>query len=238
MGRTRQKPEADACATIVHASGILLLLLLVLLCAPARAVVVDRIAVVVGDKVITESEIEQRIRLAAFQNHQTAELGLNARRSAAEELINQRLVEREMDVGRYPRIDVSQRKGLIGEYEKSEHADPAGLAKMLSSYGLSVADLEEELGRQSDLLTFLNLRFRPAVQVTDQDIQKYFDSLSNGAGRNLQKAQAGALNEMRDQIEQKLTAERADREMDLWLRDQRNRTRIEFLEKDLEPTKP
>jgi hypothetical protein len=109
---------------------------------------------------------------------------------------------------------------------------------MLSSYGLSVADLEEELGRQSDLLTFLNLRFRPAVQVTDQDIQKYFDSLSNGAGRNLQKAQAGALNEMRDQIEQKLTAERADREMDLWLRDQRNRTRIEFLEKDLEPTKP
>ncbi|HXE65377.1 MAG TPA: hypothetical protein VN519_17670 [Bryobacteraceae bacterium] len=224
MRGTRQTPQAGDCAAV----------LLCLLAASAQAVIVDRIAVVVGDKVITESEIVDRIRLAAFQNHQKADLNLNARRSAAEELIDQRLVEHEMDVGRYPRLDSAQRKALVATYERAEHTDEAGLVKMLSSYGLSLADLEQELGRQSDLLTFLNLRFRPAVQVTDQDIQKYFDTISSGADKNLKKAQAGALNEVRDQIEQKLTAERADREMDLWLQDQRKRTRIEFLEKNLE----
>ncbi len=34
-------------------------------------------------------------------------------------------------------------------------------------------------------------------------------------------------------IEEKLTGERADKELDLWLQDQRKRTRIEYLEKDL-----
>jgi hypothetical protein len=86
-------------------------------------------------------------------------------------------------------------------------------------------------------LTFLNLRFRPAVQVTDQDVQKYFDTVLKGAGKTRQQGQTGGLNEVRDQIEQKLTVERADKEMDLWLQDQRKRTKIEFLEKDLDTSK-
>ena len=85
------------------------------------------------------------------------------------------------------------------------------------------------------MLTFLNLRFRPAVQVTDQDVQKYFaENVLKGPGKTLQEAQAGALNEMRAEIEKKLTEERADKELDLWLQDQRKRTKIEYLEKDLE----
>ncbi|HWF09791.1 MAG TPA: hypothetical protein VG297_15090 [Bryobacteraceae bacterium] len=202
------------------------------------AVIVDRIAVVAGDKVITESEIEQRIRLAAFQNHEKPDLSLASRRHAAQELIDQRLIDREMDVGHYSRVDASRRKALLDDYAKSEHTDAAGLSRELSGYGLTPTDLEEDLGRQADLLTFLNLRFRPAVEVTDQDIQKYFDTVSNGAGKAQQQAQAGALNELRDQIALKLTTERADKEMDLWLQDQRKRTRIEFLEKDLETNTP
>jgi hypothetical protein len=213
-------------------------ILLLLLSAMASAVIVDRIAVVVGDKVITESEIGQRIRLAAFQNHEKPDLSLASRRHAAQELIDQRLIDREMDVGHYSRVDASRSKALLDDYAKTEHTDAAGLAKELSAYGLTPDDLEEDLGRQADLLTFLNLRFRPAVEVTDQDIQKYFDTVLSGADKTQQKAQAGALNELRDQIELKLTTERADKEMDLWLQDQRKRTRIEFLEKDLETKTP
>ena len=71
--------------------------------------------------------------------------------------------------------------------------------------------------------------------MTDQDVQKYFaENVLKGAGKTLQQAQAGALNEMRAEIEQKLTTERADKELDLWLQDQRKRTKIEYLEKDLQ----
>jgi parvulin-like peptidyl-prolyl isomerase len=196
---------------------------LILLAAGAQGVVVDRIAVVVGGKIITQSEIEQRIRLTALQNHEKPDFGTATRRKTAEQLIDQKLVEREMEVGRYPRIEGERKKALLAEFEKGER----GLAQTLESYRLKAQDLEEDLGRQADLLTFLNLRFRPAVQVTDQDVQKYFDTVNQGA----------PLNEVRAQIEQKLTEERADKELDLWLRDQRKRTRIEYLEKDLEAAK-
>ena len=210
------------------ASVFLVVLFLALLLTPviASAVIVDRIAIAVGDKIVTESEIDLRIRLSAFQNHEKADFSLSSRKVAAQELIDQRLVEREMDVGHYPRLEETRRKALLSEYEKADYkSDSAALANALAVYGLKPQDLEDDLGRQSDLLTFLNLRFRPAVQVTDEDIRKYFEE-------NAPKT--GALNEMRAAIEQKLTNARADKELDLWLADQRKRTRIEYLEKDLQ----
>ena len=208
----------------------------------ARAVIVDRIAIEVGGKIITESEIDQRIRLTAFQNREQSDFSLASQSKAAQLLIDQKLIEREMDVGHYPRLETIGRKSLLTDYEKAEYkSDAVALAKALSAYGLTTQDLEDDLGRQSDLLTFLNLRFRPAVQVTDEDIQRYYnDTLKNDTLRQdtlkndtVKQAQAGALNEMRAQIELKLTGERADKELDLWLQDQRKRTKIEYLEKDL-----
>jgi hypothetical protein len=201
-----------------------------------RAVIVDRIAIAAGDKIITASEIDQRIRLTAFQNREKADFSLASRRRTAQQLIDQKLIEREMDVGHYPRLDVIGRKALLTDYEKMGYAsDPVSLTKALAAYGLTPEDLADDLGRQSDLLTFLNLRFRPAVQVTDQDIQKYYDeNILKVEGKARQKAQAGALNEMRTAIQEKLTNARADKELDLWLQDQRKRTKIEYMEKDLE----
>lgn len=208
----------------VKASAFIIALLLP---AAGRGVIVDRIAVAAGGKIITASEIDLRIRLTAFQNQEKTDFGLASRRRAVEELIDQKLIEREMDVGHYPRLDVVGRKALIADYAKAGYqSDPVSLAKALAGYGLTTEDLEEDLGRQSDLLTFLNLRFRPAVQVTDEDIRKYFEE-------NTPKT--GALNEMRAAIEQKLTNARADKELDLWLQDQRKRTKIEYLEEDLVP---
>ena len=177
---------------------------------PLGAAIVDRVAITVGNKVITESEIDLRIRLTAFENNEKPDLSPASRRQAAQRLIDQKLVEREMDVGRYPRATPEPAKQLTS-------------SATLKEYGLTPDDLARDLAWQSELLTFLSLRFRPAVQVTDQDVEKYF------------KAQSlkGEINDVRADIEEKLTGERADKELDLWLQDQRKRTRIEYLEKDL-----
>lgn len=191
----------------------------------ARAVIVDRVAITVGNKVITESEIDQRIRLTAFQNDEKPDFSLAARRQAASKLIDQKLIEREMDVGRYPRAAPEVGRNLLAEYAKTNYkSNPIAMSAALQTYGLTTQDMEEELALQSEILTFLNLRFRPAVQVTDADVLKYFND----------HGEKGALNEMRAGIEQKLTIERADKELDAWLQDQRKRTKIEYAEKDLE----
>ena len=178
---------------------------------PAGAAIVDRVAITVGNKVITESAIDLRIRLTALENGVKTDLSLASRRAAAERLVDQKLVEREMDVGHYP------------------HAAPDAAKKSptpaaLEAYGLTTEDLGADLEWQAQLLTFVSLRFRPAVQVTDQDVEKYFRDQSLN----------GALNDVRAQIEQKLTEQRADLELDRWLQDQRKHTRIEYLDKDLQ----
>ncbi len=177
---------------------------------PLGAAIVDRVAITVGNKVITESEIDLRIRLTAFENDEKPDFGVASRRQAAQRLIDQKLVEREMDVGRYPRATPQAAKQVTA---------PA----TLKGYGLTPEDLTRDLAWQSELLTFLSLRFRPAVQVTDQDVEKYFK----------EKSLKGEINDVRADIEEKLTGERADKELDLWLQDQRKRTRIKYLEKDL-----
>ncbi len=166
----------------------------------AVATIVDGVAITAGTKVITMSEIALRIRLSAFENGEQPVFNASTRRTAAQQLIDQRLVEREMDIGRYPRLDSDRRKALVPDYATSFfQSDQAALKHALAERGLTPADLEEDLARQTDLLTFLSLRFRPEVQVEDPQ----------------------------------LTNQRADAALEAWLREQRKRTRIEYLDKDL-----
>ena len=206
---------------------------LVLMAVPAAAVIVDRVAAAVGTKVITDSEIDLRIRLTAFQNDEKPDFSLAARRQAVERLIDQKLVEREMDVGHYPRLAAARGEALLDDYVKSNYkGDREAFGRALSGYQLTAEDVEDDLVRQTDLLTFLSLRFRPAVQVTEDDVRKYFNE---NVQPRLAKTRQDSLNEMRAQIEEQLTAERSSRELDLWLQDQRKRTKIEYEEKDLAP---
>ncbi len=172
-------------------------------CFPAAAVIVDRVAVAVGDKAITDSEIDRRIRLTAFQNDEKPDLSPAARRQAAERLIDQKLVEREMDVGHYPRLAAANGNNLLDEYVASNYkGDRVAFARALADYRLTAQEVEEDLVKQTDLLTFLNLRFRPGVQVTEDDIRKYFNEKLLP---RLAKAQQDSLNQMRAQIEQQIT---------------------------------
>ena len=198
---------------------------------PAAAVIVDRIAIAAGNRVITDSEIDLRIRLTAFQNGEKPVFSLDVRKKAAQLLIDQKLVEREMDVGHYPRLSEDARKQLVADYAKTNYkSDPKALQPVLAEYGLTVGDLEDDLARQSDLLTFLSLRFRPAIQVSDQDVQQYVEKQPRPQGGNSDLA----LN-LRARIEQRITDDRADADMNAWIKDQRLRTKIEYLEKELAP---
>jgi hypothetical protein len=201
---------------------------LILATLPAFSTIVDRIAITFGSKVITESEIIRRIRLAAFQNGQLPDYSETSRREAAQRLIDLKLVEREMEVGHYSRTPPDQAKALVDAFT-AEHfrSSPEALRLALAGLDLTPADLQRELAEQADLLSFTSLRFRPAVEISDQEIEEYFH-------RHL-TAGSVTLDEARPNIEQILANQRADLDLDAWLRDQRTHTRINYLEKELAP---
>ncbi len=195
---------------------------------PMPAAIVDRTAVTLGNKVITESEIVRRIRLAAFQGGYLPVINDTTRREAAQRLIDLKLVEREMEVGHYEKIAPERAKALVDAFTV-EHFRSSAEALGLALAGLSLTpdDLQEEFSEQADLLSFTTLRFRPAVDIGDQAIEAYYQS------HYASKTPASPLAEVRASIEEILTAERTDQDLDAWLKDQRARTRIVYLEREL-----
>lgn len=185
------------------------------------AVIVDRVAISVGNKVITQSEIRDRIRLTAFQNGEQPDFSAESRKAAAEKLIDQRLVEHEMQVGHYPTLTEKEAGPLVDTYRKEHFHSSVEFETALRQHTLTLADLQQDLVRQADLLNFLSLRFRPAVQVTDEEVRKYYQ-------QHAPRSNTVTLNDLRAAIEDRLTAEHADQELEAWLKDQRRRTKIEY----------
>ena len=70
---------------------------------PASAVIVDRIAIVVNDRVIKDSDISRDIRIIDFLNGDQLDFSEAARKKSAQRLIDQQLIRREVQVGGYPR---------------------------------------------------------------------------------------------------------------------------------------
>jgi len=96
------------------------------------AVVLDRVAVVVGKRAIKLSDIERDIRVTAFLNHATLETSAAARCKSAERLVDQTVIRDEI---------------ATGDYERATDADAVGLLNNLrrDRFGGSDARLREEL---------------------------------------------------------------------------------------------
>jgi hypothetical protein len=205
-----------------------------LIALPVLGVLVDRTAITVGNKVITDREIIRRIRLAAFQNGEPPDLSITARREAAQRLIDLKLVEREMDVGHYTRTPAAKADEILAAFTKEHFRDSSESVRLsLAAIDLTPADLRAEFAEQADLLLFTSLRFRPAVEVSDKEIEEYYE---NHIVAEALKTGAVPLSlaDARSSIEEILANERADLDLDAWLQDQRKRTRIVYLEKELQ----
>jgi hypothetical protein len=201
---------------------------------PLLAVIVDRSAITVGNKVITDSEIIRRIRLAAFQNGVPPDLSLASRREAAQRLIDLKLVEREIDVGNYVHESSDQSAVQLSAFTAERFKGSAEAVRLaLAVLDLAPADLQADLAEQADFESFVELRFLPAVaQASDQEVEEYYRNHVVSAVKPGETPPS--LADSRSKIEQILANERADLDLNAWLRDQRAHTRITYLESALQ----
>jgi hypothetical protein len=206
----------------------------VLIAIPLSAVIVDRSAITAGNKVITDSDIIRRIRLAAFQNGQVPDLSLASRREAAQRLIDLKLVEREMDVGNYVHESSDESAKQLSAFTKEHFKGSAEALRLaLSILDLTPADLQADLAEQADFESFVDLRFLPAVaQASDQEVEEYYRNHIVSAVKPGETPPS--LADSRAKIEQIIANERADLDLNAWLRDQRAHTRITYLESALQ----
>lgn len=209
------------------------LLLVPLLVLALRAEIIDRVAITVGQQVITELQVDEEIRVTAFLNREPVTRSLEARRAAADRLVEQFLVKREMELSHYPLPDAGDVNKYL-ERIRGNFGSPTIFEQALESYNLPEATLREHLNLQLTTLQFIELRFRPDVGVSDADIQNYYQREMMNWKSTHPGAAPPTLATLRESIRKTLIDERTDEVLNTWLEESRKQLNIVYLDKSLQ----
>jgi hypothetical protein len=188
----------------------------------AQAVILDRVAVTVGRQVISESDVVRDLRVAAFLDHQPVDLSAAQKRKAADRLVDQLLILQEAAFGRVPLPAKADAERLM-EPVKAEYGSDFDAA--LKRHGISENDVVQQLFAGMRALRYTELRFRPEVQFSDNDLRELYTTLVEEWKKKGEQKIPG-FEESRDQLEKLLTDQRTAQALDRWLANQRTETQI------------
>ncbi len=195
-------------------------ILAVLLCATLGAgEVYDRIAVTVGNRVITESAVILDLRVSAFLDRVLVNLGPEKKREAAERLVDQMLILRDSTESHLT-LPTAQNVGSLLEQLKAQFGSPQEYEAALRQYRIQERDITAQLVSGLVALTFTDLRFRPGIQVTEDELRAYYDTIQD----------ASTFEAAREEIENLIARQRETDALDKWLAEARANERIEFRE--------
>lgn len=160
--------------------------LLVALAAPARAELVDGVAVVVNGDIITLSEVAERLGpnlppVDGDEGQQRRRRELLRR--SAEELVAEKLVAHEAgELGLLPaeaEIDAA-----IAEVMRTNNIDQKTLEFALGQQGLSMKRYREMLGLQLARMKLIEMKVKARIQVSEDDVKSRYAKLAGDAKGN------------------------------------------------------
>ncbi len=207
--------------------------LITILLVPSRAEIVDRIAIVVGQQVITELQLDEELRVTAFLNRQPVARDIEARRRAADRLVEQLLVKREMDLSHYPLPNAED----VNNYLDKIHAAFGRNSQWdheLAAYNLSESTLKDHLALQLTILRFIELRFRPDLGVSEPDIRNDYERQIAAWQVNHPGAKPPTVEALKESIHNGLIEARTDQILNTWLQEGRKQLNIVYLDKSLQ----
>lgn len=195
--------------------------MIVCLICPLGAAIVDRMAVIVGQQTITQLQLDEEIRVTALLNQRPVARDAETRRAAADRLVEQLLIRREMEQSRYP-LPSEQDVNQYVEQIRTQNGGQAGLAKALATHDLTESSLRQHLESQLVALRFIEYRFQPDAAVSDEDIEAAY------------RRQASDKKTPRESIRAMLSEERTDTALNAWLAETRRQINIVYLDKSLQ----
>lgn len=202
-----------------------------LLAPLVSAVIIDRIAIVVGNSIIKDSDIERDMRVVSLLNNQPLQLGLSARKAATSRLIDQVFIRREIRLGDYAPATLEDADKQLAILKADRFRSGTAYDAALKRYGVSDLELRTQFEWQLSVLRFIDVRFRPAAYVTDADIETYYRS--HQAALSKQFPGRTSLDELREDIRSILTGDKVNTLFFAWLDDQRKNNKIIYHEEGL-----
>jgi len=194
---------------------------LLALAAPAETL--DRIAVTVEKHVITQSEIVRYLRISAFLDGRMPDISASSRREAAGRLVDQYLILEDAAQSRTPLPSTDDVEAMVQPLIRGYASQEEYLAALRSA-GVTEAEVREHLAAGLRMLRYTDLRFRPEVQYTDQDLREFQASLARGS------APPPDFEQNRKQLEKLFIDKRLMQALDSWLETVRHNTPVVYRE--------
>ena len=126
---------------------------------------------------------------------------------------------------------MQQADAQINQLERQKFRTAAAFQQALHRYGIAEIDLRTQVQWQLTILSFIDIRFKPAVLVTEEDIGKYYNQ--HAAALRREHPGKSSLDDVREEIRNIIAGERENQEFFAWLEDQRKDTGIQYLEASL-----
>lgn len=194
---------------------------------------IDRILAAVNRKVVTEGDLRLARNLNVLVGFgRTTPPG--SRAEEIDQLINRELLRQELEHFPLQAEDEGRADRRLEEL-KQGYAEIGGITYVLRGLGLQESEIEAYLALQVSMMRFLEVRFRPFVNVTPAEVEEYYrtelepDLRASGS-------RIPPLEEVSKQIESLLVDSKLSRMMDDWIQTLRQHSDIEvFDEKRLIP---
>jgi peptidyl-prolyl cis-trans isomerase SurA len=207
----------------------------------APSIVLDRAVAVVNRHVILASDLDEEIRLSILDPSNAPRQELT-RQQALDKLISRTLIEQQIRQEDMPSIDptpeaVNARlRALRTELPacvRQNCASSAGWKAFLAAHGLTEQRVDAYLRDRLEILSFIEQRFRPGIQISQQQIETYYrDTLLP------QYAPGEAvppLDRVSSRIQEILLQQQVNELFDHWLTNLRQQGDVETLDLELAP---
>ena len=161
---------------MVRLASAVAVILIGMVAGLARAELVDRVAAVVNDDVITLSEVETRVApelarvRAETDSNKRGELRRELTRKALDALIGEKLMEAQIkELG----IEVaeSELEPAVDEVMRQNNVTPEQFERMLSQEGFSMSAYRVYLRKHIARAKLVNLKVRSKVKISDEDLK-------------------------------------------------------------------
>jgi hypothetical protein len=199
-----------------------------LLCCAARAEIIDRIVATIDSQPIMQSQLLEELRATAFLNGEKPDFSPANRRRTAMRMVEQTLFRREMEFTHFAEPEGAQIEEALNAV-KGRFGGAAEFERELKACGIGASALGPALERQMALLRFIELRFRPQVQVLETEARKYYETVvaPEYARKRLPPP---PFEQARGQCEEALIQQLVDKRVEAWLEEVKGRTRIRYAE--------
>ena len=190
--------------------------------------ILDRIAVTVGKHVIAESDVIHDLRVAAFLDQRPVDLSGAEKRKSADRLVDQYLILQDAALSRLP-LPTDETAAALLQQVKSQYRSDGDYRAALVRYEITEEDVSSHLLAGVRALRYTDLRFRPEIQVSDEEVRDFYNTLA-ADWRKKNPNNVPSFEESREQTEKLLTDQRTAQALDRWLGAQRNETQILYRE--------